>query len=77
MARIIRVVEGPLAAVQGLRPDQLRYDEQDEVLQRMWIAVRSSLRSVLEVTTIADLRDGKLPAVVEKFAADPTQWEPH
>jgi Rrf2 family protein len=77
VARVIRAVEGPLAAVQGLRPDLLRYDERDAVLQRMWVAVRTSLRSVLESTTIADLRDGKLRPEVDALATDPDHWAPH
>lgn len=77
IARVIRVVEGPLAAVQGIRPDDLVYPEEDAVLQRMWIAVRANLRAVLEATTVAHLRDGELPKPVEALTGDPDAWTAH
>jgi hypothetical protein len=43
----------------------------------VWVAVRASLRSVLETVTIADVAAGELPAVVEALAADPDAWAPH
>jgi hypothetical protein len=43
----------------------------------VWIAVRASLRSVLEETTIADLARGELPSTVEALARDPDAWAPH
>ncbi|HVX16759.1 MAG TPA: Rrf2 family transcriptional regulator [Acidimicrobiales bacterium] len=77
IARVIRAIEGPLAAIQGLRPDQLDYPPSDAALQRMWIAVRANLRDVLEHTTIADLRDGKLPGAVDALADPAENWLPH
>jgi DNA-binding IscR family transcriptional regulator len=74
---VIRAIEGPLAAIQGLRPDQLDYPPSDAALQRMWIAVRANLRDVLEHTTIADLRDGKLPGAVDALADPAENWLPH
>src|SRR4051794_9549387 len=61
LAQILRAVEGPLAAVQGTRPDQLTYDGAATVLVDVWIAVRANLRSVLEKVTLADLARGTLP----------------
>jgi hypothetical protein len=43
----------------------------------MWIAVRASLRSVLEHTTLADLAAGSLDPAVDALAADPDAWDPH
>jgi hypothetical protein len=43
----------------------------------LWIAVRASLRSVLEAVTIADLAAGALPAHVAALAADPDAWDAH
>lgn len=77
IANVIRAVDGPLANVQGIRPDALEYGNGDVALQRMWIAVRASLRAVLEHTTIADLRDGQLPPAVDSLAADQDHWRPH
>ena len=77
IADIIRVVEGPMAAVRGGRPEDVRYDGSAEPLQRVWIAVRSALRMVAERVTLADLASGKLPAQVEKLTTDPDAWVTH
>ncbi len=74
MADIIRAAEGPLADVRGERPDALDYPDDLQALQRAWIALRASLRAVLERVTLADLRDGTLPPEVEALAADPDAW---
>jgi len=74
IADIIRAVEGPLADVRGVRPESLDYAEGLETLQRMWVALRASLRSVLEQVTLADLRDGRLPTDVDALADDPAAW---
>src|SRR6188508_844338 len=54
VAEIIRAVEGPLANVRGVRPDSISYQGTAEPLKDVWIAVRASLRSVLEAVTLAD-----------------------
>ena len=74
VADIIRAVEGPLANVQGVRPEALEFEGSAEPLQRMWVCVRASLRSVLEHVTIADLVAGTLPAKIDKLADDPDAW---
>jgi Rrf2 family protein len=77
IADIIRAVEGPLADVRGVRPESLDYADGLEALQRMWVALRASLRGVLEQTTLADLREGRLPPEVEALADDPAAWAVH
>lgn len=77
LADIIRAVEGPLAAVQGERPESLAFDGAAAVLPDVWIAVRANLRSVLEVVTLEDLAAGRLPASVRKIAADPDARKAH
>ena len=77
VADIIRAVEGPLAAVRGEAPENVKFAGSAESLGRLWIAVRASLRSVLEETTIADLARGELPPAVEALARDPDAWAPH
>ena len=76
IADIIRAVEGPLANVQGVRPEELQFEGSAEPLQRMWVAVRASLRGVLEHVTLADLVAGTLPAKVDKLADNPDAWAP-
>ena len=74
VADIIRAVEGPLAAVRGEAPEDIVFSGSAESLGRLWVAVRASLRGVLENVTLADLVDGKLPARVDKLADDPEAW---
>jgi Rrf2 family protein len=77
LADIIRAVDGPLANVRGVRSEQLEYQGNARRLLDVWVAVRASLRSVLESVTLADVVSGKLPTQVEKLAANPDAWQPH
>ncbi len=74
VADIIRAVEGPLATVRGERAEQLAYDDCG-ALQEMWVAVRASLRSVLELVTLADVEAGRLPTSVQSLVDDPASWQ--
>ena len=74
VADIIRAVEGPLASVRGGRPEDVEYAGSAEPLQRVWIAVRASLRSVVERVTLADLAGGHLAKDIESLAKDPEAW---
>jgi Rrf2 family protein len=77
LADVIRAVEGPIANVRGLRPEQVEYAGAAEPLRDAWIAVRANLRAVLETVTLADLAAGRLPDEVAAIAADPDAWQPH
>ncbi len=77
LAEIIRAVEGPIANVRGMRPEQVEYNGPATSLREVWIAVRANLRSVLETVTLADLAAGRLPDEVVAIAADPDAWLPH
>src|SRR5262249_59337052 len=48
VAEVLRSVEGPLAAVQGVRPDQLTYEGSADSVQAVWIAWRAALRDGVE-----------------------------
>jgi Rrf2 family protein len=74
LAQVIRAVDGPIANVRGLRPEDVRYTGTAAPLRDVWIAVRASLRAVLERVTLADLARGELPASVEELAANPDAW---
>jgi Rrf2 family protein len=76
VADVIRAIDGPLAEVRGERPEVTSYEGASQHLQEVWIAVRASLRAVLEKTTLADIASGQLPANVRKLAADPDAWVP-
>jgi Rrf2 family protein len=74
LASLIRAVEGPLANIQDQAPEQTKYPGKAEPLSDVWIAVRASLRRVLEHVTVADLRDGKLPEDVLALTRDEGAW---
>jgi Rrf2 family protein len=77
LAAIIRSVEGPLAQIGDDRPGEITYFGAAAVLADVWVAVRASLRSVLEEVTLANLAAGQLPATVGKLTRDPDAWQPH
>ena len=62
VADVIRASDGPLASVRGEKPEDLHYEGVAQPLATVWVALRSSLREVLEQVTLADLAAGKLPA---------------
>jgi Rrf2 family protein len=74
VAEVIRAVEGPLANVHEARPEDLRYDGAAEPLRDVWIAVRASLRGVLENVTLSHLARGSLPRSVRRLTTDPDAW---
>ena len=55
LAEVIRAVDGPLANVRGVRPESLEYGGSSGPLRDVWIAVRASLRSVLEAVTLEEV----------------------
>jgi Rrf2 family protein len=74
IADIIRAVEGPLATVRGGPPEYSTYSGAATALPRVWIAVRKSLRSVVEHVTVADVARGRLPKAIDRLAEDPEAW---
>lgn len=77
VANVLRAVEGPIANVQGVPPDQVAYGGSAAALREVWVAVRASLRAVLERVTIADIASGSLPKEVTELIADPEAWRTH
>jgi len=69
-------VQGPLANVHEVRPEEIIYRGPAEPLREVWIAVRASLRAVLEQVTVADLANDTLPESVRQMALDPDAWAP-
>jgi|ERR1044072_5324806 Rrf2 family protein len=74
IADIVRAVEGPIAHVQSESPESLEYSGSAEHLKEVWVAVRASLRTVVEHVTLADLVSGELPSVVEDLTAPKDAW---
>ena len=63
--------------MRGERPESTAYEGPAEHLQDVWIAVRASLRSVLEQVTLADIVNDKIPKKIQKLVEDPDAWKPH
>lgn len=74
VADIIRAVEGPLADVRGIPPEELEYGGAAGALKPVWVAARASLRSVLEVVTVDAIAKAEMPPVVDQLLSDPESW---
>jgi len=74
VADVIRPLDGPLAEIRGMRPEAAEYTGAAANLQAVWVAVRASLRSVLDEVTIAAIVNGDLPVSVTALTADPEAW---
>lgn len=74
VADVIRALEGPLAEVRGVRPEAATYQGAAKHLQEAWIAVRASLRTVLEHTTLEDILAGEFQPQVAALVAEPDAW---
>lgn len=55
VADVVRALEGPIASVRGVRPEEVRYVGPARSLQPLWVELRAGMREVLEGTTLADL----------------------
>ena len=77
LADVIRAIDGPLAGVSGQRPETLDFKGRSEPLREVWVAVRASLRSVLENVTLADVASGELPPNVRELTEAPDAWVSH
>ena len=74
LADVIRAVDGPMSDVRGDRPETIEYTGPAERLQEVWIAIRASLREILEETSFDDLVHDRLPPEVRRLASDPDAW---
>jgi Rrf2 family protein len=74
VADVIRAVEGPLANIHDLSPEETSYPGPAERLRDVWIAVRANLRAVLEEVTLAQLVQGDLPESVAELIDRPEAW---
>ncbi len=74
LADVIRAIDGPLAGVSGARPETLDFKGRSEPLRDVWVAVRASLRSVLEHVTLADVAANELPDSVRALVAEQDAW---
>jgi DNA-binding IscR family transcriptional regulator len=63
-----------MANVRGSRPEQVEYRGPAVHLRDVWIAVRASLRELLEATSVQDLIDGQLPERMDALTKVPDAW---
>jgi Rrf2 family protein len=70
LADVLRCIDGPLASVRDIGLGDLPYSGPTAALTDVWRALRASMRSVLELTSLADVASGVLPAHVAKMADD-------
>ena len=77
LADVIRAVEGPLANVRGVRPEELDYEGSATALRDVFVALRANIRAVLEDVTLANAAAGELPDRVRDLVRDPEAWSPH
>ena len=68
LADVFRAVDGPLADVHDESLRGLEYPEPVQALPQVWMAIRGSLRRVLETVSVADLVSGDLPDLVVETA---------
>ena len=68
LADVFRAVDGPLADVHDESLRGLEYPAPAQALPLVWMAIRGSLRRVLETVSVADLVAGELPPAVTELA---------
>ncbi|ORB83398.1 transcriptional regulator [Mycobacterium kansasii] len=70
IADVLRCIDGPLASVRDIGLGDLPYSGPTAALTDVWRALRASMRSVLEETTLAHVAAGALPGHVTRLADD-------
>ncbi|MET0899765.1 MAG: RrF2 family transcriptional regulator [Mycobacterium sp.] len=75
IADVLRCIDGPLASVRDIGLGDLPYSGPTAALTDVWRALRASMRSVLEETTLADVATGALPLHVIGLADDYREQE--
>ncbi|HVA75099.1 MAG TPA: Rrf2 family transcriptional regulator [Acidimicrobiales bacterium] len=74
VADVLRAVDGPLAAVRGQPTEDIDYPGVAGPLKDVWLALRASMRRVIEHVTLEDIVEGPLPGCVTELNADPAAW---
>lgn len=74
VAELIRVLDGPLAAVRGQRPENVHYDGPAARLQDVWVGIRVALRNVLEGVSLADILAGEFAESLSDLLKHPDAY---
>ncbi len=70
LAEVFRAIDGPLADVHDISLRSIEYPAPADALPQVWMAIRASLRRVLETVSVADLATGDLNEGVLELAAE-------
>lgn len=70
LADVFRAIDGPLADVHDTSLRGITYAAPAESLPLVWMAIRASLRRVLETVSVADLASGELNHDVKQLAEE-------
>ncbi len=76
LGEVLRAIDGPLADVHGLRPDEVTYSDDFRHLQEVWIAARTAVRSVFDEVTLDQLVSGDFAAEIRRLFVGSDAWEP-
>ncbi len=76
LGEVLRAIDGPLADVHGLRPDEVTYAPEFAHLKEVWIAARASVRLVFDEITLDQLVSGEFVADVTRLLDISDAWEP-
>lgn len=76
VGEVLRAIDGPLADVHGLRPDEVTYPPALQHLQEVWVAARSAVRSVFDEVTLDQLVTGEFPDAIRALYDNDDAWTP-
>jgi Rrf2 family protein len=74
VADIIRAIDGPLANISGSLVEDMHYTGAAASLRETWVALRATMRTVLEDVSLESIATGKLPKHVNKLLAEDESW---
>jgi Rrf2 family protein len=74
VADVIRAVDGPLGSVAGHAPEDMEYQGHTMRLRDTWVAVRASVRGVLEGITLDDIASDHLPDSISRLLDGTDAW---
>lgn len=74
VADVLRAIDGPLAAVRGQPTEEIEYAGAAQGLRDVWLALRASMRRVIEHVTLEDITVGPLPGCVSDLNSGPGAW---
>jgi Rrf2 family protein len=74
VADVIRAVDGPLGSVAGHAPEDMVYQGSTMRLKDTWVAVRASVRGVLEGITLDDIASDHLPPSISGLIDANDAW---